>query len=371
MDLLITLPQMEWSLRKIPLQPSIDETVGLISPDHWSIGSLMICEAHKDKDDEIPSGVVCSWEDCGKTYHLRKRSIPRVNREPEGDFMATRHPDYYGLSRAIWTLSHNVFVKVKSWTEGLTTEADTIRFINKNVPSVPTEKIIYAWIDPAWNRTVMISKRVEGMTYNDAWRSLTTQQKLGVADQVAEHCKALAELTSDYVETVEGGGIAGVYSLRVREAFPFWKPRVEPRVSREDYVTYLTRYDDGVEPPGAQEPLVLQHQDLNPTNFFVSVPSLSNPEEVPKVTAIIDWERVGYLFKWEVSTRPRKMGHFMVDIRPQCEGADDWQWMLSNACVRAGFPLYLDYLKRSGKKIYPHYPNAPAHWLFNSINLLS
>ena len=182
------VPEMEWELWRAPLRPSIDETVGLRSPGLWSIGTLMICKILKDGED-MPSDVVCSWSDNGATYYLQKRPVPRVNRDPEGDFLATRHPEYYGVSRGIWNFSQNVFCKVKSWTEGLTTEATTIRWINKNVSSVPTEEIIYDWIDTAWNRTVMISKRVTGKTYQEAWSGLTTQQRLQVADQVARHLK--------------------------------------------------------------------------------------------------------------------------------------------------------------------------------------
>ena len=282
-------------------------------------------------EKQIPPEIICSWNDNGIIYYLYKRSAPRLARHPEGDFMAGRHPDYWGVNRAIWNFSPNVFCKVKSWVEGLTTEATTIRFVNKNVPSIPTEEIMYDWINPLWNRTIMISKRVAGMTYQEAWPSLTTQQKLQVADQVAEHFKALAEMTSHYVETVEGSGLKGQHSLRVREALPYWKPRVKPRVPLKDYVAYITRVDDGIEPPNSKEPLVLQHPGVGPMNLFITIPPIS--EESPKVTAIIDWEIVGYRFKWEVSTYPRISRGFEIETRPPCWEARDWQWMLSNACV--------------------------------------
>ena len=126
---------------------------------------------------------------------------------------------------------------------------------------MPTEEIIYDWVDPEWNRTVMISKRVPGKVYQDAWPGLTTQQKLQVADQVAIHLKALSEKTSDYIETVLGTGLVGVWSLRVREALPFWKPRLEPRVHRDDYEAFVKRRDGrlGIDMValGVGEPFVL------------------------------------------------------------------------------------------------------------------
>jgi hypothetical protein len=197
---------------------------------------------------------------------------------------------------------------------------------------------------------------------------LTTQQKLQVAEQVAEHLRALAEITSDYVETVEGRGLKGKHSLRIREALPDWKPRVEPRVSLKDYIAYMTRIDDGIKPPNAEEPLVLQHPDVSPTNLFVMMPLA--PEESPQVTAIIDWERVGFRFKWEVSTYPRISRGFEVQTRPPCWEARDWEWMLSNACVRAGFPLYLDHIKRLAAIEKKFYPNVPIEVIYNSWYLL-
>jgi hypothetical protein len=305
--------------------------------------------------------VVCSWSDNGAIYCLQKRSTPRVDRDPDGDFLATRHPNYYGVSRGIWNFSPNIFCKVKSWIEGLTTEATTIRWINKNIPSVPTEEIIYDWVDPEWNRTVMISKRVPGKTYQDAWPGLTTQQRLLVADQVAIHLKALSEKTSDYIQTVQGTGLVGEWSLRVREALPLWKPRIEPRVHRDDYEAFIKRRDDhlgiGIVAPGVGEPFVLQHVDCNPTNFLVTTPS--DPDQMPKVTGIIDWEAVGYLPKWQIATRPREYRGYMVGTEPPSIEGTDWQWMLSNACVQAGFPLELKYVKEKARRTLRHYPGIP------------
>jgi len=284
-DPLLDIPSLPIEIARVPLQPSVDETVGLTSYRHWSIGSLMTCRALRDGEN-MPPDAVCSWIDEDTTYILTKRSVPRVDRTPEGDFLVNRLPNYFGLSRGIWTLSPNVFCKAKSWTEGRTVEADILRWVNKNSPSIPTTKIIYDWVDAAWNRTILISRRVPGKTYKDAWPSLTQRQRLAVADQVAGHLKTLSEHTSDYAETVTGSGPVGAWSLRVREALPRWQPRIEPRVSREDYEAYMKRRDKraGVEsaPPGIGEPFVLQHDDCSPTNIFVTTPS---EPELPVVTA--------------------------------------------------------------------------------------
>ena len=280
-----------------------------------------------------------------------------------------RLPEFYGLSRGIWNLSPNVFCKAKSWVEGLTTEATTIRWVNEHVPSLPTEKVIYDWVDAEWNCTVMISKRVPGKTYQEAWKGLTKQQRLAVADQVAGHLKALSEMTSDHVETVQGTGLVGEYSLRVREPLPAWKPRLEPRVTREDYEAYAKRNNDAMgfemELPDQGEPLVLQHPDCSPGNFLVTTPE--DPNEMPKVTGIIDWERVGYLPKLYFAMNSRANPDFMVE--QNYEGMD-WQWMLSNALVRAGFPLELEYTKARYRVILDRkHPEIQVEQVINLNNL--
>jgi len=215
----------------------------------------------------------------------------------------------------------------------------------------------------------MISKRVPGKTYQEAWKGLTKQQRLAVADQVAGHLKALSEMTSDHVETVQGTGLVGEYSLRVREPLPAWKPRLEPRVTREDYEAYAKRNNDAMgfemELPDQGEPLVLQHPDCSPGNFLVTTPE--DPNEMPKVTGIIDWERVGYLPKLYFAMNSRANPDFMVE--QNYEGMD-WQWMLSNALVRAGFPLELEYTKARYRVILDRkHPEIQVEQVINLNNL--
>lgn len=201
---------------------------------------------------------------------------------------------------------------------------------------------MYDWIDSEWLRSFMLTRRVPGTRYDEAWPSFTTEQKLQIAAQVAKHAKSLAELTSEYVETATGRGIEGIHSLRIREDLPDWKPRVELRVSREEYRKFIKRILKDYKPPDFRERFVLQHGDLNPTKFFVTTPADSN--EVPRVTAIIDWSLVGYKPSFHVATLPRGAYDFAVEDQPE---GWDWLRMLSNALVKEGFPLEMDYLTRT------------------------
>ncbi|KAL3422211.1 hypothetical protein PVAG01_06367 [Phlyctema vagabunda] len=366
-DPLVQAPKLPWDEHMIELQPKIEDSIGLISPGLWSVGSLMLCQKLEEGKD-LPPDAVCNWVDDGITYCIRKRATPKTDKVAEGDTENSRHRKFGGNTRGFWSLSPNTFCKVKSWTEGITTEATTIRWLNQNIPSLPTEKVIFDWVDPEWNRTFMITERIHASIYQDAWASLSPTQRYQVAEQVAIYVKKLSEYKSDYLETVDGNALPGVWSLREgREALPFWKKRIEPRVNKEEYKAYIDhlrkRYGVVAEMPFPDEPFALQHMDLAPTNFFVTVPDKSDPDQKPKLVAIIDWEYVGYYPIGKTTTRPRIMRHFMVSTRPFSFKGSDWQHMLSNACRRAGLPFAWEYEKEFiQKSTYRNYPGLPFGW---------
>jgi hypothetical protein len=37
----------------------------------------------------------------------------------------------------------NVFCKTQRWVERVTTDAESIRFVNEKIPSIPTEELVY------------------------------------------------------------------------------------------------------------------------------------------------------------------------------------------------------------------------------------
>lgn len=151
-ELLSFTPIMSYEEKFMACLPHMHETISLIEPDRWSLGSLMICEklegTQNDHEDELSllselslaprDDIVCQWEDSGSTYCLRKRSEPKLDRKVEGDPEATRLIKK-GTS-GVWTLSPNVVCKTMWWGEDSTTDAMTIRFINKNIPSVPVSR---------------------------------------------------------------------------------------------------------------------------------------------------------------------------------------------------------------------------------------
>lgn len=343
-------------------------TVALISPDLWSIGSLMTCKMLKD-EEEIDPQAVHSWTDDGKTYCLQRRSSPLARDMAEGDPSVGRWP-FPMLDLSFWALSPTVHCVARAWADGLTTEATTIRWVNKNVPSVATEEVIYEWIDPEWQRYMTITRREPGVACSEIWGDFTIQQRLHVADQIAGYAKALSTMTSDYVETAAGTGIDGRYSIRERESVPGALPRIEERVSREDFDAFVKRRDEHIgitlPAPGIGEPLVFQTRYIRRRQVWVTIPSDSS--QMPKAT-LLHWDSSGFLPKWWIATNPRTGVRYKVRssvnaVIQNCSLLltilqEDWRWMLSNACVRLGLPLELEYGKAHAAYKIRHLPYVP------------
>ncbi|PVH69324.1 hypothetical protein DL98DRAFT_598740 [Cadophora sp. DSE1049] len=351
-DPLVDIPQLPDNIRWASMEPPIEETVRLLGPDSWALGSLMLCKV-LDDGCKIPSDIVCSWNDTGKTYYLQQRTALKGDITTEGDPKAGRIEGHAKFHRSIWNLGQNTFCKAKVWVEGLTTEADTI------------------------NRTITLSKRVSGTKLAEAWVDLETTQRLHIADQVATYLDLLSTWKSEYIETVRQTGYpatwSGGWSLREREALPAVTPRLEPRVPQEEYERFVKRRDAHLGiielPPNLGEPLILQHLECTPENVFIEMPRV--PQEMPQVTALCGWDCVAYFPKYLVATRPRQCRDFMV-LTGTAPKHDywDWQWMLSNACVRLGFPLALEYAKAHSRIEHKHYPGIPVEGLVKCDHLI-
>ncbi|KAL3419945.1 hypothetical protein PVAG01_08444 [Phlyctema vagabunda] len=351
------------------LQPEMINSISVLGPNVYSVGSLILCHRLDEGNITIPASAVCSWTDDGMNFYLERRAEPLEGRVPEGEPAPSTYPRGFGTDRGFWNPSPHIRIRSKAWTEGQTTEATTIEWIRKNVPSVPTEDVLYHWIDPAWDRSFMLAKVVDGIPYDIAWHYFTQRQKCDVAEQVAGFAKSLAEHTSDFIETVQGTGMPGQWRLAAdRVAYPGWKKRIEARASRDEYKEYYQRRAARLglvkKIPGLDEPFVLQNRDFIPENIHVTIPKESDADQRPRVILIVNWDRVGYIPKWKMATDIRiKRDLFMVPL--QYFAGEDWMIMLSNECVRAGFPLAWEHVvERETKGRLRHHPNTPFSWFY-------
>lgn len=103
----------------------------------------MICEK-LEVGQNVPFDTVYQDVDDGLRCCFRKCSEPKAHSTVEGDPEPGRV--FQKSSSGIWARSPNVLCKVMWWAEELT-DAATIRFISKNVASLPAQELMYDWID--------------------------------------------------------------------------------------------------------------------------------------------------------------------------------------------------------------------------------
>lgn len=183
-------------------------------------------------------------------------------------------------------------------------EDETIAFVKKIAPQIPTPEIIYTWIDH--DRSFMILRRVEGSTLRDAWISLSSSQRDSVVKTIAAYCDFLTQNTLQMLGSVTG------------------KPVLEPYLapSGSDLLGSFTheecaRYVSASSAESLTLGRVFQfyHPDLGPGNIIM----LHGME-----AGIIDWEAAGYYPQFWVATKPSVSPG--LDFCPPIAECEDFEW---------------------------------------------
>ncbi|KAL9116515.1 MAG: hypothetical protein Q9187_006961 [Circinaria calcarea] len=316
------------------MEPPIGQSIGLIKPGFWSIGTLMSCE---QLQGQPPEDAVAHWKDGDTAFCLRPK-LP--NTSSTGDSAIGKFYDR-GTCSAAWNLSSNVICKATSWVQGMEAEGKTIEFVVKHVPSVPVPEVIYHWVDPAWDRSFILERRVPGERLNEVWSRISHEQRVGVAAQLAEHAVSLAKLKSRRCEKATGAGITYESTLLGGvpwEDRPSWKPLLHTPLTAGQVTARIVNFS-GEAPPDLGEYFLFAHTTMNPTNVFIIMPAEETGHV--QVSAILGWASAGFYPHWWISTTPRVHAGFALDTEfiddpPQDQW--DWMWILSDALIRKGFP---------------------------------
>ncbi|KAE8372457.1 hypothetical protein BDV26DRAFT_301879 [Aspergillus bertholletiae] len=175
--------------------PPIEVSVSKLDSDTWQMGSKFLC---KKATDGIPKTAVTTWkEDDGQYYLVEATGVNPLEKAADGLIYQV------GLSSAVWEIGTNAICKVKTWSDGMERENNTLTFV------------IYSWVDEQLNRTFLILRRVQGQT-------LATD----VATKVAQYSRDLAEAISENLQSATGYGVLEPFLTVDPEAsHPSWKPR--------------------------------------------------------------------------------------------------------------------------------------------------
>lgn len=282
----------------------------------------MVCEQTPNTEPK-PAGTIADWQDGDNTFYLRQRTAQDT---AEGDSEIDR---IYvgGSSQADWRLGETVICQARAWCEGYQLEADTIRFVQANVPEVPVPEILFSWIDRDLNRSFLIM-RVRGRTLNEAWPHLSSTQRQILARDVARICVALAANTSSRFETVDGCGVVNSwFEDHAPESHPTWRPRMLGPFSLEEFQAYTARVST-LPFPDFDPRFCLCHPLLGPQYIYVS-------EHTNLVSAIVHWECTGYYPRFWVASKPAFAHNYILNI--VTDEPDLWSRLLVQALEDAGF----------------------------------
>jgi len=292
-----------------------------------------------------PADAIKVWNDGDSTYCLRRKPEPITNQlPPPGDSTAGKFYDCAACAGG-YVIGKNTICKIKSWAVGTASEALTMEFVRKNLPSIPTPEPYCYWVDEAWNRSYLLMQRAPGQSLENAWKRLTEGQKKRIAAELASHVKTLAQFKSPRLESVDGHGLAEVHLLHGVEghdtSLPHWTPEIHPTFTPAQLRSYLLR-KDGVEAPSIGEEFYLYHNDLGPTNFFVVDPIPDEENGLPLLSTIIDWEGAGYFPLWWIGTKPFASAGFGLDWKEHAR-PEAWVMNFTDALRQNGFDHELEW----------------------------
>ena len=218
-----------------------------------------------------------------------------------------------GRQGGVWEIAAENLCKVSSWVEGRQLESKTIAFVKERVPDLPITRVIYEWVDVAWNRTFMLMWRADGDRLDRMLPVMSPTQLEQVAADVAKYTAQLVQHTSPRLETVDGVGVQGQWLLgeyHSSATWPSWKPNVHPTYTRESLKVYLQkRYS--IQPPDSGSEFCFYNADLHPRNIFVSI--AQDKTHRAYVSEIIDWEEGCYWSRYWVHTCPEVNRCFLVE----------------------------------------------------------
>ncbi|GAB1203522.1 hypothetical protein APSETT445_002157 [Aspergillus pseudonomiae] len=149
-------PQRASDQRNRP-SPPIEPSVSKLGTDTYRMGSKFPC---KKVTSEIPETAVATWKERDGHYCLFEGTGWNSSSPEAADGLIYQA----GMSSAVWEIGYQAICKVKTWSEGMESESDTLAFVASRFPHIPLPEVIYSWVDKKLDRTFLILRRVQGQT---------------------------------------------------------------------------------------------------------------------------------------------------------------------------------------------------------------
>ncbi len=228
-------------------------------------------------------------------------------------------------------------------------EYATIQFVQEKAPEVPVPTVLQHYVDEIAHRSFLLISSIPGEDLNETWKTLNSDQKNKIVEQVAKYIDTLSKLTSERLESADRKCLWEPF-LALR---PIAGSYLIGAISKEDILlSELLNPDESKEYEkiwGAeQNKFVFCHADLGPTNIKIMV-----NEKGTYVTGLLDWEIAGFFPKGWICTKLYVSGGIGFDWNGE-KGENEWPMRLRTFLGKQGYQTFHQDWKTWWKHIISH-----------------
>ncbi|KAL6713037.1 hypothetical protein ACLMJK_009433 [Lecanora helva] len=320
-------------------------------PGQWALGAHKICQ---QITDEIPEDHEAIWEDVD---HNRFCIRPQPVVPATFDENMQIKPIFHTSAVGIYKIGRGVIVKFKHMGKGGSDrEPEAMKLIRKEAPSVPVPDVFHHWKDPTWFLYITIMREVPGVEIGGVWFALEESQKQRLAEEVAEHFRAIASIQRETASYANGENLSDGYLIPDSYEI-FTNEWAEPekgahRLNFKQLNEYRQSKELPLLPGEPGDSFHLCHMDANPDHIFVSDGVTTLPNEYIKhlpleeqaklhVCAIIDFERAAFYPKFMVTWQLQSvLRHGLANhiYGKPSSAADEFDEEVIKALMKLGFP---------------------------------
>jgi aminoglycoside phosphotransferase (APT) family kinase protein len=199
---------------------------------------------------------------------------------------------YLNKDLAVWYLGSEFVLKERPEGYALGLEHINLDFLREKGITIPIPEVARELVDDD-KRHFTLTKRIQGTTLKDAWKGLTLDEKIQIADETIEYLRQLRKHKATSLQGITGGG--------VKQPDLFGNNQLSgPFTSDKELWNNLEKQLQEVDVPEDEQTrlhalmpecasYILSHANLCDENIMVKEKSL---------TGILDWEFFGYFPAW-------------------------------------------------------------------------